>query len=332
MPAIVLVGAQWGDEGKGKATDLLGSRVDYVVQVQRRQQRRAHRSSSAARSTRSTCCRPASSRPGVVPVIGNGVVIDLGGALRRDRRARGARRRHLAAGRQRQRARHRVVQPHARQGHRAVPRQPPDRHDRARHRTDVRRQDEPHRHPRAGPLRREDPAAEGRGRARPEEPPAREGLQPARRSTVDDGRRGAARPTPTGCGPMVADTALLLGRRARRRARPCCSRAARPRCSTSTTAPTRSSPRPTRPPAARAPARGIPPTRIDRVIAVVKAYTTRVGEGPFPTELLRRRRRAAAAGRAGSSARRPAGRGGAAGTTSRSRATRPGSTASPTSC
>ena len=23
MPAIVLVGAQWGDEGKGKATDLL---------------------------------------------------------------------------------------------------------------------------------------------------------------------------------------------------------------------------------------------------------------------------------------------------------------------
>ena len=31
MPAIVLVGAQWGDEGKGKATDLLGSRVDAVV-------------------------------------------------------------------------------------------------------------------------------------------------------------------------------------------------------------------------------------------------------------------------------------------------------------
>ena len=31
---------------------------------------------------------------------------------------------------------------------------------------------------------------------------------------------------------------------------------------------------------------GIPPTRISRVIAVIKAYTTRVGEGPFPTELL----------------------------------------------
>jgi adenylosuccinate synthase len=31
---------------------------------------------------------------------------------------------------------------------------------------------------------------------------------------------------------------------------------------------------------------GIPPNRLDRVVAVVKAYTTRVGEGPFPTELL----------------------------------------------
>jgi adenylosuccinate synthase len=31
---------------------------------------------------------------------------------------------------------------------------------------------------------------------------------------------------------------------------------------------------------------GIPPHRIDRVVGVMKAYTTRVGEGPFPTELL----------------------------------------------
>ena len=30
---------------------------------------------------------------------------------------------------------------------------------------------------------------------------------------------------------------------------------------------------------------GIPPMRLDRVIGIVKAYTTRVGEGPFPTEL-----------------------------------------------
>ena len=34
MPAIVLVGAQWGDEGKGKATDQLGSSLDYCVRYQ----------------------------------------------------------------------------------------------------------------------------------------------------------------------------------------------------------------------------------------------------------------------------------------------------------
>src|SRR5699024_6065252 len=31
---------------------------------------------------------------------------------------------------------------------------------------------------------------------------------------------------------------------------------------------------------------GIPPTSISRVIGIVKAYATRVGEGPFPTELF----------------------------------------------
>jgi len=31
---------------------------------------------------------------------------------------------------------------------------------------------------------------------------------------------------------------------------------------------------------------GVPPHKIDHVVGVIKAYTTRVGEGPFPTELL----------------------------------------------
>src|SRR3954452_24556052 len=31
MPAIALLGAQWGDEGKGKATDAIGDRVDDVA-------------------------------------------------------------------------------------------------------------------------------------------------------------------------------------------------------------------------------------------------------------------------------------------------------------
>src|SRR5436309_8095132 len=34
-----------------------------------------------------------------------------------------------------------------------------------------------------------------------------------------------------------------------------------------------------------APGIGIGPTRIDRIVGVAKAYVTRVGEGPFPTEI-----------------------------------------------
>ena len=34
MPNIVVVGTQWGDEGKGKVVDLLTARVDFVVRFQ----------------------------------------------------------------------------------------------------------------------------------------------------------------------------------------------------------------------------------------------------------------------------------------------------------
>ena len=85
--------------------------------------------------------------------------------------------------------------------------------------------------------------------------------------------------------PHIADTSLLLNR-ALDEGKACCWRARRARCSTSTTAPTRSSPRPRRPRAARAPARASRRPGITRVIGILKAYTTRVGEGPFPTELV----------------------------------------------
>ncbi|WP_461032138.1 adenylosuccinate synthase [Streptomyces mayteni] len=75
MPALVLLGAQWGDEGKGKATDLLGGSVDYVVRYQGGnnaghtvvvddQKYALHLLPSGILS------------PGCVPVIGNGVVVD----------------------------------------------------------------------------------------------------------------------------------------------------------------------------------------------------------------------------------------------------------------
>jgi len=76
MPAIVLIGAQWGDEGKGKVTDLLGERVSHVVRYQ------------GGNNAGHTVILPDGRKfalhlmpsgvltPGCTPVIGNGVVID----------------------------------------------------------------------------------------------------------------------------------------------------------------------------------------------------------------------------------------------------------------
>jgi len=75
MPAIVLVGAQWGDEGKGKATDLLGDTVDYVV----RYQGGNNAGHTVVIGTEKYALHLLPSgilSPNVVPVIGNGVVID----------------------------------------------------------------------------------------------------------------------------------------------------------------------------------------------------------------------------------------------------------------
>jgi adenylosuccinate synthase len=77
MPAIVLVGAQWGDEGKGKATDLLGSRVDYVVRYQGGNNA-GHTVVIGDKKFALHLLPSGILTPGVVPVIGNGVVIDAG--------------------------------------------------------------------------------------------------------------------------------------------------------------------------------------------------------------------------------------------------------------
>jgi adenylosuccinate synthase len=75
MPAIVLVGAQWGDEGKGKATDLLGDQVDYVVRYQGGNNA-GHTVVIGDESYALHMLPSGVLSPGVVPVIGNGVVID----------------------------------------------------------------------------------------------------------------------------------------------------------------------------------------------------------------------------------------------------------------
>jgi adenylosuccinate synthase len=76
MPAIVLVGAQWGDEGKGKATDLLAGRVDYVVKFNGGNNA-GHTVVIGDKKFALHLLPSGILSPGVVPVIANGTVVDL---------------------------------------------------------------------------------------------------------------------------------------------------------------------------------------------------------------------------------------------------------------
>src|SRR3954451_10788122 len=76
MPALVLVGAQWGDEGKGKATDLLGARLDYVVRYNGGNNA-GHTIVIDGEKYPLRLLPTGILTPTVTPVIGNGVVIDL---------------------------------------------------------------------------------------------------------------------------------------------------------------------------------------------------------------------------------------------------------------
>jgi len=75
VPAIVLLGAQWGDEGKGKATDLLGDKVKYVVRYQGGNN--AGHTVVIGQEKYALHLLPSGIlTPSCIPVIGNGVVID----------------------------------------------------------------------------------------------------------------------------------------------------------------------------------------------------------------------------------------------------------------
>jgi adenylosuccinate synthase len=76
MPAIAIIGAQWGDEGKGKATDVLGSRVAYVVKFNGGNNA-GHTVVIGDQKYALHLLPSGILTPGVVPVIGNGVVVDL---------------------------------------------------------------------------------------------------------------------------------------------------------------------------------------------------------------------------------------------------------------
>lgn len=76
MPAVVIIGAQWGDEGKGKATDLIAGRIDYVVKFNGGNN--AGHTVVIGNEKYALHLLPSGIlTEGVVPVIANGVVIDL---------------------------------------------------------------------------------------------------------------------------------------------------------------------------------------------------------------------------------------------------------------
>ena len=268
--------------------------VDYVVQVQRRQQRRAHHRRSTARSTPLHLLPSRHPHPRrASPVIGNGVVIDLGvlfgeiDALE----ARGVDTSRLRRQRQRARDRRRTTarstrSPSASSASRKIGTTGrgigPTYADKM-NRVGIRVQDlfdeKILRQKVEGALELKNQLL----------------VKVYNRRAIDRrrGRRGAARRTPTGCG-RWSPTPRCCSTRRSTTARPCCSRAARPRCSTSTTAPTRSSPR--RTPTAggactgsRHPADPHRPGHRDR-----QGLHDPRRRGPVPDRAARRGRRAAA--------------------------------------
>ena len=279
---IAVLGAQWGDEGKGKIVDLLtphfsivaryqgGHNAGHTVYVERHEvrpapdsvrhpapgrhlrhrQRRGRRSAGAVRGNRRAGARWASTSTAGCSISDKAHVIlpyhrelDLLSEARRGERKIGTTSRGIGPA---------YEDKIARRGIRVC--------DLLAIATALER---------------------GSARERQRAQPADQGLD----AGLEAGVRPAAGARRAACGRGSRDVSLLLRPGDARRAGACCSKARRARCSTSITAPIRSSPRRTPRSAASAPASACRPRAIGGVLGVAKAYTTRVGEGPLPTEL-----------------------------------------------
>ena len=75
MPNVVVVGAQWGDEGKGKIVDWLSERADVVVRFQGGHNA-GHTLVIGPNTYKLSLLPSGVVRPGKLGVIGNGVVVD----------------------------------------------------------------------------------------------------------------------------------------------------------------------------------------------------------------------------------------------------------------
>lgn len=282
MPAIVIVGAQWGDEGKGKATDHLGDRVDYVVKFNGGNN--AGHTVVIGKEKFALHLLPSGIlTPGVTPVIGNGVVVDIDVLFQE---IDGLEARGVDTGQLKVSASAHVIPDYNRTLDKVAERFLGSRrigttgrgigptYADKMNRIGIRVQDLfdekilAQKVEGALDLKSQVLAKVYNRRA------------PSVQQTVEELLSNAER-----LAPYVCDTGLLLGQ-ALDRDETVLLEAGQATLldvdhgtypfvtSSSATA------------GGACTGSGIPPTRIDQVIAIVKAYTTRVGEGPFPTELL----------------------------------------------
>lgn len=282
MPAIVIVGAQWGDEGKGKATDHLGDRVDYVVKFNGGNN--AGHTVVIGKEKFALHLLPSGIlTPGVTPVIGNGVVVDIEVLFQE---IDGLEARGVDTGRLKVSASAHVIPDYNRTLDKVAERFLGSRrigttgrgigptYADKMNRIGIRVQD----------LFDEkilEQKVEGALDLKSQVlTKVYNRRAPSVQQTVEELLSNAER-----LAPYVCDTGLLLGQ-ALDRDETVLLEAGQATLldvdhgtypfvtSSSATA------------GGACTGSGIPPTRIDQVIAIVKAYTTRVGEGPFPTELL----------------------------------------------
>ena len=282
MPAVVLVGAQWGDEGKGRATDLLGSSVDYVVKFNGGNNA-GHTIVIAGEKYALHLLPSGILTPGCTPVIGNGVVIDLAVLFRE---LDGLAARGIDTSALRISANAHVVTPYN-----AVLDKVTERFLGARKLGTTGRGIGPtyaDKMNRIG-IRVQDLFDEHILRQKVESALAFKNQVLAkiynRRAIAADEVVTELLSYVDRLRPMVADTALLLGEalddgktllfEAGQATLLDVDHGTYPFVTSSNATS-----------GGACTGSGVPPTRIDRVIAVLKAYTTRVGEGPFPTELL----------------------------------------------
>jgi adenylosuccinate synthase len=286
MPAVVLVGAQWGDEGKGKATDLLGDSCDYVVKFNGGNSAGHTIVIGSAETAEKYALHLLPSgilTPTCIPVIGNGVVVDLAVLFQEidGLEARGVDTSKLVVS-----ANAHVITPYNRTLDKVTERFLGSRRIGTTGRG-------------IGPTYADKMSRTGiRVQDLFDENILRQKVEAAlaiknqvlakiynRRAVSVDDVLGELLSYVGRLEPMVRDTSLLL-KQALDRGDTVLLEAGQATLldvdfgtypfvtSSNATA------------GGACTGSGIPPTRIDSVIAILKAYTTRVGEGPFPTELL----------------------------------------------